>query len=299
MDRLRALSERGDIIKRLHNVAGGDVSRYRLGGLSDVSAPVDGVVRGKGLHDELHGDLFAAVETAGRRHPLRPAGLVVAAPQGRGHRSPQPGRGGMGQTHRPGHRPSGGGGGRLRPDSAPRRAEGPARAPWRFARATSLPGTSAASNASNATASSSASPRDVAHSPPTSCSSSRAASVRIRGAGSRRGPRRGPRAPRRRTRDLPGSTPREWGRRGARCGASAPSSRRRWRRGPPSSAAAAWILPGRRSPLTWRPPSISSSPTGSPASCGAAPANRPGPCMERSPLCPADAVWARLRAGLR
>jgi hypothetical protein len=72
MDRLRAVSERGDIIKRLHNVAGGDVSRYRLGGLSDVSAPVDGVVRGKGLHDELRGDLFAAVETtAGDTHYIR------------------------------------------------------------------------------------------------------------------------------------------------------------------------------------------------------------------------------------
>jgi hypothetical protein len=64
-ERLRALSERGDIIKRLHNVAGGDVGRYRLGGLSDVNTPVDGVVRGKGLHDELRGDLFAAVETVG------------------------------------------------------------------------------------------------------------------------------------------------------------------------------------------------------------------------------------------
>jgi type IV secretory pathway VirD2 relaxase len=72
MDRLRALSERGDIIKRLHNLAGGDVSRYRLGGLSDVSAPIDGVVRGKGLHDELRGDLFAAVETtAGDTHYIR------------------------------------------------------------------------------------------------------------------------------------------------------------------------------------------------------------------------------------
>jgi type IV secretory pathway VirD2 relaxase len=72
MERLRALSERGDIIKRLHNVAGGDVSRYRIGGLSDVTAPVDGVVRGKGLHDELRGDLFVAVETtAGDTHYIR------------------------------------------------------------------------------------------------------------------------------------------------------------------------------------------------------------------------------------
>jgi hypothetical protein len=72
LERLRALSERGDIIKRLHDVAGGDVSRYRLGGLSDINAPVDGVVRGKGLHDELRGDLFAAVETiAGDTHYVR------------------------------------------------------------------------------------------------------------------------------------------------------------------------------------------------------------------------------------
>ncbi len=77
-DRLRALGERADIIKRLHSVAGGDVSRYRLGGAADVVDTVGGVVRGKGLHDELTGDLFAAVETAGGDTHYLPLG--VAAP---------------------------------------------------------------------------------------------------------------------------------------------------------------------------------------------------------------------------
>jgi type IV secretory pathway VirD2 relaxase len=64
-EQLRAFAERGDIIKRLHRVAGGDTSRYRLGGAADLGGAIEGVVRGKGLHDEQTGDLFAAVETAG------------------------------------------------------------------------------------------------------------------------------------------------------------------------------------------------------------------------------------------
>jgi type IV secretory pathway VirD2 relaxase len=62
--RLRELGERGDIIKRLHRAAGGDVARYRFEGMQ-LGAGIEGVVRGKGLHDELTGALFAAVETAG------------------------------------------------------------------------------------------------------------------------------------------------------------------------------------------------------------------------------------------
>jgi hypothetical protein len=72
-DRLRALAERGDIIKRLHKVAGGDISRYRFGATAeDVPQSIEGVVRGKGLHDEQTGELFAAVETAaGETHYVR------------------------------------------------------------------------------------------------------------------------------------------------------------------------------------------------------------------------------------
>ena len=69
-EKLHALGERGDIIKRLHGVANGDVSRYRFGGA--LTTAVEGVVRGKGLHDELTGEIFAAVETAeGETHYVR------------------------------------------------------------------------------------------------------------------------------------------------------------------------------------------------------------------------------------
>jgi type IV secretory pathway VirD2 relaxase len=69
-EKLQALGERGDIIKRLHSVAIGDVSRYRFG--EELATPVEGVVRGKGLHDELTGEIFGAVETAaGETHYVR------------------------------------------------------------------------------------------------------------------------------------------------------------------------------------------------------------------------------------
>jgi len=69
-ERLRALGERSDIIKRLHGVAKGDSSHFRLPG--ELATAIEGVVRGKGLHDELTGELFAAVETAaGETHYVR------------------------------------------------------------------------------------------------------------------------------------------------------------------------------------------------------------------------------------
>jgi type IV secretory pathway VirD2 relaxase len=69
---LKKLGLRNDIIKRLHQVAGGDVSRYRFVEPSELSAPLEGVVRGKGLHDELTGELFAGIETAsGETHYVR------------------------------------------------------------------------------------------------------------------------------------------------------------------------------------------------------------------------------------
>jgi hypothetical protein len=90
-ERLRALGERADVIKRLHRIAGGDVSRYRLDGATALAAPVEGVVRGKGLHDELAGSVFAAIESKdGATHyvllddrtaaALEPGDIVRAVP---------------------------------------------------------------------------------------------------------------------------------------------------------------------------------------------------------------------------
>ncbi len=74
---LRKLGERGDIIKRLASSVGGELGPHRiLEGAPDK--PFDGVVRGKGLNDELAGTFFAAVASpAGETYyvPL-PAGVA-------------------------------------------------------------------------------------------------------------------------------------------------------------------------------------------------------------------------------
>lgn len=68
---LRALGERDDIIKRLHRALGAEAAAP-ASGLHIIDdrgdhAAVEGVVRQKGLHDELKGDGYAIVETpAGR-----------------------------------------------------------------------------------------------------------------------------------------------------------------------------------------------------------------------------------------
>jgi type IV secretory pathway VirD2 relaxase len=61
-EELTKLGLRSDVIKRLHQLAPGDVSRYRVVDAAKLSTAIEGVVRGKGLHDELTGELFAAVE---------------------------------------------------------------------------------------------------------------------------------------------------------------------------------------------------------------------------------------------
>jgi len=66
------LGQRNDIIKRLHQVAPAEPSRYRVIEPADLNAPIEGVVRARGLHDELTGELFAAVETqTGELHYVR------------------------------------------------------------------------------------------------------------------------------------------------------------------------------------------------------------------------------------
>jgi type IV secretory pathway VirD2 relaxase len=69
---LTKLGERGDIVKRLHQAVAGDVNRYRIADPERPAEPVEGVVRAKGLHDELTGEIFAAIETmAGETHYVR------------------------------------------------------------------------------------------------------------------------------------------------------------------------------------------------------------------------------------
>lgn len=71
---LRALGERGDIIKRIHGAlrGQGDPARYAVIDGTSEQPPVEGIVRRKGLHDELRGDQYAVLETAqGRAHYVR------------------------------------------------------------------------------------------------------------------------------------------------------------------------------------------------------------------------------------
>ena len=69
---LAQLGLRDDVIKRLHQLVPGDPARYRFLEPSQLTVPVEGIVRGKGLHDELTGELFAAVETlSGETHYVR------------------------------------------------------------------------------------------------------------------------------------------------------------------------------------------------------------------------------------
>ena len=67
---LRALGERGDIIKRMHRAVSGDPARYHvvgvgeaLPGWSEKAHVVTGRVAGKGLSDELKGVFYAVIET--------------------------------------------------------------------------------------------------------------------------------------------------------------------------------------------------------------------------------------------
>ncbi|HVV53336.1 MAG TPA: DUF3363 domain-containing protein [Polyangia bacterium] len=69
---LTQLGLRNDVVKRLHRVAPGDPSRFQQLDPAGISSPIEGVVRGRGLHDELTGEMFAAVETAaGETHYVR------------------------------------------------------------------------------------------------------------------------------------------------------------------------------------------------------------------------------------
>jgi type IV secretory pathway VirD2 relaxase len=59
---LRQLGERGDIIKRMHHALDGRASSYRVFQPGSGVA-VEGVIKQKGLHDELAGDPYVIVQT--------------------------------------------------------------------------------------------------------------------------------------------------------------------------------------------------------------------------------------------
>ena len=67
---LKRLGERGDVIKRIHQALGRGVTTPRI--FEAGSAPVEGVIRRKGLHDEQTGAPFIIVETASKEgHYIR------------------------------------------------------------------------------------------------------------------------------------------------------------------------------------------------------------------------------------
>jgi hypothetical protein len=65
-DALRELGERGDIIKRVQRAMGDAPARapHQVIDGTVERAPIEGVLRQKGLHDELRGDVYAVIETA-------------------------------------------------------------------------------------------------------------------------------------------------------------------------------------------------------------------------------------------
>jgi type IV secretory pathway VirD2 relaxase len=65
-DALRELGERGDIIRRVQRAMGDPPHRaaHQVIDGTVERAPVEGVLRQKGLHDELRGDVYAVIETA-------------------------------------------------------------------------------------------------------------------------------------------------------------------------------------------------------------------------------------------
>jgi type IV secretory pathway VirD2 relaxase len=65
-DALRELGERGDIIRRVQRAMGEAPTRaaHQVIDGTVERAPIEGVLRQKGLHDELRGDVYGVIETA-------------------------------------------------------------------------------------------------------------------------------------------------------------------------------------------------------------------------------------------
>lgn len=77
---LRALGERGDIIKTLHRAMGGQRPAAELAPHGEQSAaPILGRLVGRGLHDEMGGQAFVVIDGAdGRAHHVRLPSLEAA-----------------------------------------------------------------------------------------------------------------------------------------------------------------------------------------------------------------------------
>jgi type IV secretory pathway VirD2 relaxase len=60
---LKDLGERGDIIKRMHHALGGRATDHRIF-QPEPGAAVEGIVKQKGLHDELRGNPYVILQTA-------------------------------------------------------------------------------------------------------------------------------------------------------------------------------------------------------------------------------------------
>ena len=60
---LKDLGERGDIIKRMHHALEGRAADHRIF-QPEPGAAIEGIVRQKGLHDELRGDPYVILQTA-------------------------------------------------------------------------------------------------------------------------------------------------------------------------------------------------------------------------------------------
>jgi type IV secretory pathway VirD2 relaxase len=76
---LRELGERGDVIKRMHHALEGRASSYRVFE-PGPGATVEGVIKQKGLHDELAGDPYLIVQTARREAVYVRLDQATAAP---------------------------------------------------------------------------------------------------------------------------------------------------------------------------------------------------------------------------
>ncbi len=84
-DTLRGLGQAKDIVKRMADaVAAPDPSRFVVVDESGTLAPVDGVVRAKGLHDELAGRVYAVVEGVDGRVFYAPIDVAAAEKIGEG-----------------------------------------------------------------------------------------------------------------------------------------------------------------------------------------------------------------------
>jgi type IV secretory pathway VirD2 relaxase len=84
-DTLRGLGQANDVIKRIHAaVTSLDPARVVIVDESSTLTPIEGVVRSKGLHDELAGRPYAVIESVDGRALYAPLDLATAEKVGEG-----------------------------------------------------------------------------------------------------------------------------------------------------------------------------------------------------------------------